>query len=239
MCLIISGDYNILNYLGRMPNCDKGNHCILRSERNKFSSFRTSFWWGLLIVLEKPRKALTYGSKSRKYWSVLRLVCYLVSRPNHSVEESFSLKLSSLAHIFLLTSCWENMWLWKRVASHILVENQIWSQRVLDSSLPSFCGHFVWQSSSRWFFSDAQRLVLSLSFCLSLSSLCQSGQGESARGEAGEVEAALRALSSATTPWKRIFGGSTFLGFSPSVNRTLCTNANLLFVSPWPLLAFP
>ncbi|KAI7794627.1 hypothetical protein IRJ41_016934 [Triplophysa rosa] len=100
----------------------------------KTSSFRTSFGWGLLIVLEKPRKALTYYRRAYSQW-------------------------------FKIT-------------------------------------------------------------------LCQSGQGESARGEAGEVEAALRALSSATTPWKRIFGGSTFLGFSLSVNRTSCTNANLLFLTP-------
>lgn len=76
-------------------------------------------------------------------------------------------------------------------------------------------------------FSDAQRLVLSLS--LSPSILCQSGQGERARGEAGEAEAALRALSSATTPWKSMFGGSTFRGFSPSFSRM---NLSLLSVSP-------
>lgn len=73
-------------------------------------------------------------------------------------------------------------------------------------------------------------LSLSLSFCLSLRILCQSGQGERARGEAGEAEAAVRALSSATTPWKSMFGGSKFLGLSPRDRRTMCMS--LLFSPP-------
>lgn len=76
----------------------------------------------------------------------------------------------------------------------------------------------------------------SLSFCLSLCILCQSGQGERARGEVGETEAAVRALSSATTPWKSMFGGSTFLGLSPRDRRSMCMS--LLFSPPWPCLVF-
>lgn len=74
----------------------------------------------------------------------------------------------------------------------------------------------------------------SLRFCLSLRILCQSGQGERARGEAGEAEAAVRALSSATTPWKSMFGGSTFVGLSPRDRRTMCTSLPLLAAMTLP-----
>lgn len=103
----------------------------------------------------------------------------------------------------------------------------------------------AWQTLSSWSLICFTLLKLpfflhllspSLSFCLSLRILCQSGQGERARGEAGETEAAVCALSSATTPWKSMFGGSTFLGLSPRDRRSMCMS--LLFSPPWPCLVF-
>lgn len=92
---MISGDYNCSNYLGRMPNADKGNHFILRSELNQVLVLSHFFRVGVIYRFGETTKGIDLeelihtGSKSRKYWSVLTLDCYLVSRPTAHSKKVF------------------------------------------------------------------------------------------------------------------------------------------------------